>query len=310
MSFRLPARIVVGLSFREDIYDMQFQVAENEQHLLQQTMWLADKAGAALHFVAVIEEPDEPIPGHATSVHEVLSARLDAALLRVVETAGEQGLTATHEIAKGAPALVLPRIVAERNADVLAISPRRADRTAFDRLIHGSTSERLLRKCPCPVWVVHPDGGEAIERIAVPVDFSSVSRQTIAIAREMHEKLGARVWVIHAPEYPAEVALRRLPDPGEAIDVYRRDVQTEVDRQLDELLGSDRSWCTVVIAEDWIVRALPELVQTFNIDLTIMGSVARTGIAGWFMGNTAEKVLRALSSSTWVVKPEGWTAPR
>jgi len=40
-----------------------------------------------------------------------------------------------------------------------------------------------------------------------------------------------------------------------------------------------------------------------------MGTVCRTGVAGLFIGNTAEKVLRQVDCSLLTVKPEGFVTP-
>ena len=40
-----------------------------------------------------------------------------------------------------------------------------------------------------------------------------------------------------------------------------------------------------------------------------MGTVARTGIAGFFIGNTAEKVARNIHCSLLTVKPDGFVSP-
>jgi nucleotide-binding universal stress UspA family protein len=40
-----------------------------------------------------------------------------------------------------------------------------------------------------------------------------------------------------------------------------------------------------------------------------MGTVCRTGIAGFFIGNTAEKVLQEIDCSVLAIKPEGFETP-
>jgi hypothetical protein len=40
-----------------------------------------------------------------------------------------------------------------------------------------------------------------------------------------------------------------------------------------------------------------------------MGTLARTGIAGLFIGNTAEAVLHQVNCSVLTVKPEGFVTP-
>ena len=50
---------------------------------------------------------------------------------------------------------------------------------------------------------------------------------------------------------------------------------------------------------------IPPFVVAEGIDLVVMGSVARAGIAGMLIGNTAERLLRKLPCSVLVVKPDG-----
>jgi universal stress protein E len=54
---------------------------------------------------------------------------------------------------------------------------------------------------------------------------------------------------------------------------------------------------------------IPEFVVAEGIDLVVMGTVARAGIAGMLIGNTAERVLRKLPCSVLTVKPDGFVSP-
>ena len=54
---------------------------------------------------------------------------------------------------------------------------------------------------------------------------------------------------------------------------------------------------------------IPELVQQERIDLIVMGTVCRTGIPGFIIGNTAENVLQHVDTSVLTVKPEGFVTP-
>ncbi|HVS10740.1 MAG TPA: universal stress protein [Planctomycetota bacterium] len=44
-------------------------------------------------------------------------------------------------------------------------------------------------------------------------------------------------------------------------------------------------------------------------DLLVLGTVARTGIAGVLIGNTAEEILDRIACSVLVVKPDGFVSP-
>jgi nucleotide-binding universal stress UspA family protein len=56
-------------------------------------------------------------------------------------------------------------------------------------------------------------------------------------------------------------------------------------------------------------RAISRFVEANDVDLVVMGTVARSGIPGLVMGNTAERVLQRLSGSVFAIKPPGFVTP-
>ena len=54
---------------------------------------------------------------------------------------------------------------------------------------------------------------------------------------------------------------------------------------------------------------LDALRAQLDADLVVMGTVGRTGIAGLFIGNTAEMVLEQVQCSVLAVKPAGFVSP-
>jgi len=56
-------------------------------------------------------------------------------------------------------------------------------------------------------------------------------------------------------------------------------------------------------------KIIREEAKKRNIDLIVMGTVARTGIAGFFIGNTAENVLNQVDCSVLTVKPDEFVTP-
>ena len=54
---------------------------------------------------------------------------------------------------------------------------------------------------------------------------------------------------------------------------------------------------------------IPRYATTRKVDLVVMGTVGRSGLAGFLMGNTAEAVLRELRGSVLAIKPAGFVTP-
>jgi nucleotide-binding universal stress UspA family protein len=56
-------------------------------------------------------------------------------------------------------------------------------------------------------------------------------------------------------------------------------------------------------------RLIPEMSEKLAADVVVMGTVARTGLDGVLIGNTAENVLQQIGRSVLAVKPEGFVSP-
>jgi nucleotide-binding universal stress UspA family protein len=52
-----------------------------------------------------------------------------------------------------------------------------------------------------------------------------------------------------------------------------------------------------------------QVAKREKIELIVIGTVGRTGLTGFLIGNTAETVLQQVDSSVLAVKPEGFVSP-
>ena len=56
-------------------------------------------------------------------------------------------------------------------------------------------------------------------------------------------------------------------------------------------------------------RKLLDAIEETGADLVVMGTVARTGVPGFFIGNTAERIVSRLRCSALTVKPGEFHTP-
>lgn len=56
-------------------------------------------------------------------------------------------------------------------------------------------------------------------------------------------------------------------------------------------------------------EVIPALARKKRVELIVMGTVARTGIPGFFIGNAAEKTLAEVDCSVLAVKPKAFSTP-
>jgi nucleotide-binding universal stress UspA family protein len=136
-----------------------------------------------------------------------------------------------------------------------------------------------------------------IRKILVPVDFSVCSRELVADAVELAQRLGARVVLLHVVRLPAGVDRETLlqPDPDappvSALDHLLADARAQMARYP----AADVFEGTVVkhlVEEGQIVETILSTIEDLHVDLVVMGSRGLQGVARWMFGSVAESVLR------------------
>ncbi len=186
-----------------------------------------------------------------------------------------------------------------------------------------NTSLHLMRKCPCPVWVVKPTPGKRFARILAAVDtdphdsaveHDALNTKIMGLATSLATLEQSELHIVHAWTLYGESLFRSAQAHlNEAkVDALVREERQRHERQLGKLL--DNSELGTVISRVHLVKGdadyvLPNLAQEQQIDLIVLGTVCRTGVAGFFIGNTAESVLRNVTCSVLTVKPDGFVSP-
>ncbi|TNC60026.1 universal stress protein, partial [Rubellimicrobium roseum] len=141
-----------------------------------------------------------------------------------------------------------------------------------------------------------------------------LNRTVLELATSLARQDEARLDVISVWDVPEEQALRNgrihLPE-GEILSILARERDRSASR-LDELLKafpSDAPRTRGLHVRGRPAQALVTHARAERIDTIVMGTVARTGLPGFLMGNTAETVLARVACSVLAVKPEGFVSP-
>jgi nucleotide-binding universal stress UspA family protein len=122
---------------------------------------LADRFGASLHVVHVVEDrfmpgPSTegylPLPGYFEELERQAGERLNAML-----SAGDRDrLRAKFETRRGSPFVEIVRYAKCNDIDLVVMGTH--GRGPIAHMLMGSVAERVVRKAPCPVLTVrHPE---------------------------------------------------------------------------------------------------------------------------------------------------------
>ena len=218
----------------------------------------------------------------------------------------------------GTPFLEIIREVLRNDHDPVMTTAE--GRGGLKEKLFGSTTLRLLRKCPCPVWVVMPAQPEWYTRIMAAVDPApldeeqyTVNIKIMDLATSLARRQQCELVVVHTWTFPAEHSLRSgYVRPSSELDRWVGEARDLHRRRLIELLRpyplQDLN-SRVYMLKGEPGHLIPELAAKMEIGLIVMGTVSRTGVAGLLIGNTAEKILRQVDCSVLTVKPDGFVTP-
>ncbi len=138
-------------------------------------------------------------------------------------------------------------------------------------------------------------------RILVPTDFSDPSEVALTYGRALATRFGAALYLIHVAENPflrATVADRRSIEEAPARWLQER--LTDADRR--------RGAIATVQQSDEPAKEILQYAKAADIDLIIIGTHGRTGLARVVLGSVAEAVVRGAPCPVLTVHADGSAA--
>jgi nucleotide-binding universal stress UspA family protein len=271
--------------------------SETAEAALDWAVAIARHHGARVHLVHGLTLPS-PLPDYVPSgadfgqeLHRIAQAKLEETAARVRQT----GLAVDLDVLVGVPSQVIVRAAEEAGADLVVLGTRGL--TGITHLLLGSTAERVVQRCPCPVLTVHPgDRGRhrTIRTVVVPTDFSGGAGEAARRALRLLAPLdgGAHLVLVHAYHLPIEyTAYGPIPTSVNYLSDVGADAQERMDRMAKELA---REGLTVETAtrEGYAPDVIVEEARERDADLIAMGTHGRTGLAHLLLGSTAERVVQ------------------
>ncbi|ACO79982.1 universal stress protein family [Azotobacter vinelandii CA] len=291
--------------------------AQEPQPALERAVWLARHGGAALELLAC--EFEQNLDGSLLfderqheQARSALLAHRQARLEELAAPLRAEGLQVRTEVRWGRPLhrTILGRI--EELKPDLVFKAATRNHGLLRRLLLGNTCWQLLRHCPVPLWLAHHGQWQG-RRLCAALDPlhdadkpAQLDQRLIATARELGERLrmDAHYLHCHAP------LPRSLVFDAELVATYDAYVErgNRQHRQAFERLlapyaipASHRH-----LEQGYPEEVIPRFVRDRQIDLLLMGAIARGHLDNALIGNTAERVLEALECDLLILKPQPW----
>jgi nucleotide-binding universal stress UspA family protein len=284
------------------------------QPALERAVRLARSSGATLTIVDVVAVPSHARRYLPAGLEEELARARQEELARVAS--GVTDVPVRSKLLAGRAATVLVQEVLRSDHDLLMRSHAREQAVRGPRPF-GAVDMELLRTCPCPVLLVRHGSPAPHPRIAAAVNAStedekerSLNGKIVQLAALMASHLDAGAPVVMEAWTAFAENNARLHATDEHFAAYVEQAGHRASAALTEFVdafGSPALQSALRRGEPEDV--IPEFVVAEGIDIVVMGTVARAGIAGMLIGNTAERILRKLPCSVLTVKPDGFESP-
>jgi universal stress protein E len=292
--------ILVGIDLTLDGEDISI----GSRRAALQGQWLAEQTGASLTFF------------HSTWTdlyedHHIIrqgpGPRGRDALERLADEYEKSGTSVELVTEAERPWLAMILRVQRGESDLVVV----ARRNMPGSLALGSMSSKLLRKCPCPVWVVKPDADLLHECVLSATDLTPVGDAAVELGAAVAKAYDSSFHIVHAWQQSLEMqfdADRKSKDEHEAelaaIQTAAEEHILAVCKAIDPGLEPQ-----LHVGRDAPSHAIMEGVDKLGADLLVMGTVSRGGIAGLLMGNTAERLLDRVDCSLLTIKPADFISP-
>ena len=249
------------------------------------------------------------------TVHDQIHLKLQ----KLIESHEQKNISISQKIVTGKEFVEIIREVIAGNYDMVMVAAVK-DRATEGKLF-SATHFHLLRKCPCPVWIYPAKRDRSFDRILVAVDTDTrieeekkLNVSLIDIALNLARNENAELHILHywkgCDEYNFGEVLERFS--AEEIDRYNEEARQEAWQTFEDFLAPYRSKInenSVHFLKGDPAQRLSNFANEKNMELLVMGTLGRSGVKGFFIGNTAESVLNKVNCSVLTVKPDGFVSP-
>ena len=184
-----------------------------------------------------------------------------------------EGTTITPMIMQGKVAPMLAAQAEKANATMIVIGTNGA--SGFEKYWMGSTAVRIVQEATCPVLSIREGFNfhKSLERILVPLNMSTNSRQKLPVAVKMAKAFDAHIYLLGQYENNSQ---------AQTVGIYMKQAETFLQKQN-----------VAYTSETMLAKNLPEealaYADTINADLIVISTEQEQVLSSLFIGTNAQQ---------------------
>jgi len=183
------------------------------------------------------------------------------------------------------------------------------------RMIFTSTDWNLVRFCPCPILLVSGTLDVHGKPILATLDLETQDEPHQALnevvlerSRALSNLIGGDIHLVNAYNMVTVAGDNASLDPLK-YQVIRGRREEYFAKAKSVAENIDVAAENVHLEEGAPEMVVNHVAEKLNAGIIVLGTMARTGVSGLFIGNTAESVLESSNCDVFIVKQENFVSP-
>lgn len=276
---------------------------------------LAKRDGARLTIAEVIPEPAagpfarlNPFALPAPKIEEAPDRSF---LDGILAEARRRNVDVKPAILRGTPHVEIVRAVLRHGYDLVITAEETS--STLEGVLFGKPSSRMMRACPCPVWVAKPQAEPRCRRIVAAIEAGGaegapedIDHAVLSLAGKLARAEGCKLDIVHAWDFKGQdlETSRSELTPTMWRALYRRNRLAHAKALRAVLSGFDLDGIDheVHMPKGDPYRVLLDFSWKSDVDLIVAGTVSRTGLERFIYSNLVERILPLADCAVLAVK--------
>ncbi len=245
---------------------------------------------------------------------------LEAYIQSLLEPCAAKDVPSRIRTLRARPFIQIIRAVLIEGYDLVIKSAAPVAFPAGDARPFASTELHLLRKCPCPVWVIREGAPRPAKRVvaAIGPGFATeggdaTDLRIMELATSLAKRHGAETLCVHIFEEPDDNLVRFLGiDDRQELDTLCRREARAVGKRFRAFVDRFKADAPSLKIHTGIgnaAQAIETAAGTCPANIIVMSTVRIAATPGFLFGSTAEAVLQRCATGVLAIKPPGFESP-
>ncbi|SMP73828.1 Nucleotide-binding universal stress protein, UspA family [Neorhodopirellula lusitana] len=276
---------------------------------LDRAVALAEGTDIEVKIIDVVATAENIQHDHHRKMRSVVELEREDRLEAICEPLRKLKINYTTELLRGRPFAEVVREVVHEGFDLVIKTASLATPNEVTGVM-GPTDMRIVRNCPCPVWLEVEKKKSSSPSVLVAVDPQTVINDlNISLVKrgvKLARMMKATLHVVAAWEAMDESFLSDKMESKKLTD-YLTFLESCAKESLDHILapaGTSIHSNHVHFHKGIPSEVILNCTESLRPDVVVMGTVCEVGIGGLLIGNTADMVLRQIERPVLAIKPE------